>query len=439
MFQKIYLVTKREYVSRVKKKSFLWITFLTPLLISLFYGAIFYFTLNKDIGAEKKEIFVSVNDTQYHYTDKLKSSDKFQFVHGRVDAGDEINFVNSEPYTGLLVIPSKDDTTQKATYYSKDQADLGTILYIENQLTEDHRKSLLQSYGVPQQAVDKINTDKVKINTIRVTDKGQEKSSAELTTTIGFIGAFMIYLFIFMFGVQIMRGVIEEKSNRIVEVIVSSVRPFELMIGKIIGIALVGLTQFFIWTVLLAFFGSNISGFLLSIFNDNSTQEIIQQGTKTAATNGELSGFMQALSEFNFYYFISMFVFYFIGGYLFYGSLFAAIGSAVDNETDTQQFMLPITMPLIFALVLAQSAIINNPNGAMAVWLSVIPFFSPVVMMLRLPFDPPQWQVILSVVSLIIGFIFSTWFASRIYRIGILMHGTKPSYKLLIKWLFSKD
>ena len=414
-------------------------TILAPLLVSLFYGIIFYFAINRDIGADKKEVYVS--DAGAHYLNKLKSSEKVQFTFGAVNAGEEETFLDQEEYDALLVIPNTDlDSLRKVTYYSKEQADLSTVMYIENQLEDELRNTLLKNNGIQQETLDKINHANIKVSTIKVTDKGQEQSSVGASTIIGYIGAIMIYLFIFLYGVQIMRGVIEEKTNRIVEVIISSVKPFELMMGKITGIALVGLTQFCIWVLLVSITGGSASGFIMANFAGGNAQELMQQGNAAAAANsGGMGEIMAALANFNFPYLIGMFVFYFIGGYLFYGALFAAIGSAVDSETDTQQFMLPITMPLVFSLVLAQSAIGSNPNGPLAFWLSVIPFSSPIAMMVRLPFDVPLWQVIVSMVSLVVGFILTTWFAARIYRIGILMYGKKPSYKLIVKWLFSKD
>jgi ABC-2 type transport system permease protein len=438
MLHKIFLVTQREFITRVRKKSFIVMTLAAPLLIVLFYGLIFYFAINKDIGASKKKIYVS--DQSGNYIGKLKNSETLEFTFGYVAQEKEQQFLTDEDYYALLVIPSTSpDSLKKVSLYTKDQAGLSTVLNIEKQLENEVKNTLLKNNGIDASTLKKINQTSININTIKVTDKGLENGNVGASTVLGYIGAIMIYMFIFMYGVQIMRGVIEEKSNRIVEVIISSIKPFELMMGKITGIALVGITQFTIWIVLVSVFGSGVSGAIMSNMGIGAdAQQAMAQGGQSAA-NGEISEVMEALINFNFVYFIGMFLFYFIGGYLFYGALFAAIGSAVDNETDTQQFMLPITMPLIFALVIAQSAITSDPNGTLAFWLSVIPFTSPVVMMVRLPFDVPTWQVIVSMISLVIGFIFTTWMAGRIYRIGILMYGKKPSYKLIAKWLFSKE
>lgn len=438
MLHKIFLVTQREFITRVRKKSFIVMTLAAPLLIVLFYGLIFYFAINKDIGASKKKIYVS--DQSGNYMGKLKNSETLEFTFGYVAQEKEQQFLTDEDYYALLVIPNTSpDSLKKVSLYTKDQAGLSTVLYIEKQLENEVKNTLLKNNGIDASTLKTINQTSININTIKVTEKGLENGNVGASTVLGYIGAIMIYMFIFMYGVQIMRGVIEEKSNRIVEVIISSIKPFELMMGKITGIALVGITQFTIWIVLVSVFGSGVSGAIMSNMGIGAdAQQAMAQGGQASA-NGEISEVMEALINFNFVYFIGMFLFYFIGGYLFYGALFAAIGSAVDNETDTQQFMLPITMPLIFALVIAQSAITSDPNGTLAFWLSVIPFTSPVVMMVRLPFDVPTWQVIVSMISLVIGFIFTTWMAGRIYRIGILMYGKKPSYKLIAKWLFSKE
>lgn len=438
MLHKIFIVTQREFITRVRKKSFIVMTLAAPLLIVLFYGLIFYFAINKDIGASKKKIYVS--DQSGNYLGKLKNSETLEFTFGYVAQEKEQQFLTDEDYYALLVIPNTSpDSLKKVSLYTKDQAGLSTVLYIEKQLENEVKNTLLKNNGIDASTLKTINQTSINISTIKVTEKGLENGNVGASTVLGYIGAIMIYMFIFMYGVQIMRGVIEEKSNRIVEVIISSIKPFELMMGKITGIALVGITQFTIWIILVSVFGSGVSGAIMSNMGIGAdAQQAMAQGGQATA-NGEISEVMEALINFNFVYFIAMFLFYFIGGYLFYGALFAAIGSAVDNETDTQQFMLPITMPLVFALVIAQSAITSDPNGTLAFWLSVIPFTSPVVMMVRLPFDVPTWQVIVSMISLVIGFIFTTWMAGRIYRIGILMYGKKPSYKLIAKWLFSKE
>jgi ABC-2 type transport system permease protein len=259
---------------------------------------------------------------------------------------------------------------------------------------------------------------------------------------VGFGTGILIYLFIFLYGVQVMRGVVEEKTSRIVEVIISSVKPFQLMLGKIIGIAMVGLTQFILWTILtfiLVFIGQFFFIQELNITDNPVVQQTMptMPGQMKATQNfnySEAKEILNDLQNIPFLKIISAFIFYFLGGYLLYSAMFAAIGAAVDNEADTQQFMAPVTIPLVFAFIAGQF-IIQNPEGPLSFWLSIIPFTSPVVMMVRLPFEVPLWELFLSMALLVAGFIFMTWLAGKIYRTGILMYGKKATYKELWKWL----
>jgi ABC-2 type transport system permease protein len=291
----------------------------------------------------------------------------------------------------------------------------------------------------------------IDVNTIKITDEGkEEKSYTEINMVLGLFAGIMIYFFIFMFGSQVMRGVIEEKSNRIIEVIISSVKPFQLMMGKIVGVGMVGLTQFLLWVVLT--FG--IVTVVTSTFTgkgavrQTAEQSIVQNAAKynpdnlpvpdavsgKKVQNEGINKVFEALNSVNFPVMIGAFVFFFIFGYLMYGSLFAAIGGAVDSESDTQQFMLPITVPLILSMVMAQF-FIQDPTGQVAFWFSVFPLTSPVAMMIRIPFGVPYWQMALSMSLLILTFLGTTWMAAKIYRTGILMYGKKVNYKELWKWL----
>ena len=250
-------------------------------------------------------------------------------------------------------------------------------------------------------------------------------------------GGFLIYIFIFLYGAMVMRGVMEEKTSRIVEIIISSVKPIQLMMGKILGIALVGFTQFALWVSLTFVISSVATALLVSpadlnpVDMANGSEMLIQEADMN---HSGLASVFEQLESINITFLLVMFLFYFIGGYLMYGSLFAAVGSAVDSETDSQQFMLPITIPLIFSFIALQT-ILENPDSSLAFWCSIIPFTSPIVMMGRLPFDPPLWELGLSMVLLIVGFIFTSWLAGRIYRVGILMYGQKVNYKTLWKWI----
>jgi ABC-2 type transport system permease protein len=430
---KILLVIKREYLTRVRKKSFIIMTIAAPLLISAFYGIIIYFALNKDMGDSEKQIYVA--DKSGVFIDKLVSKENISFVYGTEGEATK-TFLDDNNFYGFLSIP--DSSLTGIRLVAQDQPSLNTVSYIEHQIASVVKQQKLEHIGIDPKTIKEINSTQVNINTAKLTETGTEDSSASASTAIGYVCALMIYFFIFLYGVQVMRGVIEEKTNRIVEVIISSLKPFDLMMGKIIGIALVGLTQFVIWVVLVTILGGGFSGIVMSQMDlPEEARQAMSQTTQTHAMS-EGGNFLAALLGFNFTYLIAVFVFYFITGYLIYGALFAAIGSAVDSETDTQQFMLPVTMPLILAIVLSQSAVMSNPNGSLAFWLSVIPLTSPIVMMMRVPFGVPTWELALSMACMIIGFLFAVWIASRVYRIGILMYGKKPSYKEIAKWLFYK-
>lgn len=278
------------------------------------------------------------------------------------------------------------------------------------------------------------------VSTFNLSQKGKEnESSSEASSAIGYISSFLIYFFIFFYGAQIMRGVIEEKTSKVIEVIISSVKPFQLMMGKIIGVGAVGLTQFILWVALSTGIITIATSVILKDANKETIETMVQdQPIKSPVQNADTGNqIFEALKRVNFPLVIGCFAFYFIGGYLLYGALFAAVGSAVDSDADSQQFMLPITIPLIFSMVII-AAVLKEPHGTLAIWTSMIPFTSPVVMMMRIPFDVPAWQIGLSMLSVIIGFLFTTWFAGRIYRIGIFMHGTKVNYKVLAKWFMMK-
>jgi ABC-2 type transport system permease protein len=260
----------------------------------------------------------------------------------------------------------------------------------------------------------------ISLNPIEITDTGDNQTNLGANISIGIACAVLIYLALFIYGAQVMRGVIEEKTSRIIEVIISSVKPFQLMLGKIIGVGLVGLTQFSAW-IILSVIATKIAGHAF------------------ASPQGSMMAALAVLQTIHFGYILICFLFYFLTGYLLYSALFAAVGSAVDSETETQQFMFPITLPLLFTYMLSVTILFRAPDSPLAVWLSMIPFTSPVAMMLRLPFGVPTWQLVISMILMIIGFIFTTYVAARIYRVGILMYGKKASFKELSKWFFYKE
>ena len=436
---KISLIIKREYTSRVMKKSFIILTFLTPLLFAGMIAGVIWLASIKD--SNKKHIVVI--DKTHTYSRVLKSNESyiFDFVDRPVEQIKKENTnKNEDEFTALLVISG--DLTKNpraATLYSEKQVNLELKTYITGLLNKQVEQLKLAAYNIPhlKEMVEKSRSN-IDIPTIKWGDNGQEKEgSAELALVIGMISAFVIYMFIIIYGAQVMAGVVQEKTSRIVEVIISSVKPFELMMGKIIGIALVGLTQFFMWVLLTC--GILVIGTRMIMGNVDITalQHANQMGMQTMAATqntGQVQHVFAMLQGFDFMQIIVLFVLYFLGGYLLYASLFAAVGSAVDSETDTQQFSLPLTLPIIFAIYAAIYSA-QNPDGPLAFWCSMIPFTSPIVMMVRLPFDVPIWQIILSLSILVLSFLGTTWMAGKIYRTGILMYGKKTTWKEMWKWL----
>jgi len=422
------------------KKSFILLTFLTPILMVGMISLIVYLGTIKDDKIKN----IVVVDKSGLYKDVLKNNESynFQFKDATVE---EIKSQNSEKseFAALLYI-SKDlsvDSTA-AVMYSDKQVNLELKSYVSGLLNTYIEEQKLASYNIPnlKEMVVKSNTN-IDVKTIKWGEDGKEKEgSAELALMIGMLTAFIIYMFIVIYGAQVMSGVVQEKTNRIVEVMISSVKPFELMMGKIIGIALVGLTQFLMWVLLTAgiLFGlSTAFAKDMDMEKIQKVQEMSQMGMQnmpTDAMNGKVQEFMTAVNGLDLVQIVVLFIIYFLGGYLLYASLFAAIGSAVDNETDTQQFSMPIMLPIIFAIY-AGIFSAENPDGPLAFWCSMIPFTSPIVMMVRLPFDVPFWQIALSISILVLSFIGTTWMAGKIYRTGILMYGKKTTWKEMWKWL----
>ena len=360
------------------------------------------------------------------------------------------DFVN-KGYYALLFIPPNILSSPVVSQSSNKQPSLSVRMHISNTLKSDIETMKLIKKEIDPEVLKSIKTD-VDVNITKLNDDGtREHKSADLQMILGIVGGMIIYFFIFMYGAQVMRGVIEEKTSRIVEVIVSSVRPFQLMMGKIIGIALVGLTQFALWVILTFVFVTAAQSFFAS---KNSLQQSIQaQSIMTESPAGtpkqsdaisemteysEADAIFDSIKTIDFGVMIGSFVFFFLMGYLLYAAMFAAIGSAVDSEADTQQFMMPVTIPLILSIVLIGN-VTGNPEGPIAFWFSIIPFTSPVVMMMRIPFGVPWHEVVLSVVLLIGTFIVMTWLAGKIYRTGILMYGKKVSYRELLKWIKYKN
>ena len=434
---KIGLVITQEYKNRVAKKSFLVLTLLMPLLfVALIFTPIWLATL-KD-GEVK---LVAVVDQTGKYESVFTDNDAYNFEL----IGDPIDSLRTSEkrsdYEAIVVISNDLSTTPEAvTIYSEKQVNIELKNFIEQGLSSFVEKEKLFSHNIPniQEIIDESQAN-VHVNTIKWSEDGSEEiSSSEVAIAIGMVFTMLIYMFIFVYGAQVMSSVVQEKTNRIVEVLICSVKPFELMMGKIISIALVGLTQFGIWLLLTIGLVVVAGQFLGGSINPETMVNVEQMGDAAAIqqASSELNfdNIMAMIMSVNPFELISYFIIYFIGGYLLYASIFAAIGSAVDNETDTQQFMLPVTIPIIFAIYAAIYGA-QNPDGPLAFWCSMIPFTSPIVMMVRLPFGVPMWEKLLSVAILIASFIGTTWMSAKIYRTGILMYGKKPSWKEMWKWL----
>ncbi|MFH0864695.1 MAG: ABC transporter permease [Bacteroidota bacterium] len=441
--KKISIIIRREYLSRVRKRSFIIMTILGPLLMAALMIVPVYVAQMSD---EVKTIAV-IDDGGIFYK-RFPDTENVKFLYLNESKEQALDSLDQRGYYALLYLPDEflSKPTTAVLYYSKTQPGISVKTYIETLLKKEVEASKLNLEGIDKDVLDKIKTD-INLNVYKTTGKGlEEKSNTEVSTVLGLFSGILIYMFIFLFGTQVLRGVIEEKTSRIIEVIVSSVKPFQLMMGKIIGIALVGLTQFLLW-ILLTF---TLVTIVQSAFPDTlkfsktetpivgdskiMSQEQLKEANAQQYKNQQMRDLLESISSINFGVMIAAFLFYFLFGYLLYAALFAAVGAAIDNEADSQQFMLPITIPIIFAIVMSQF-VINNPNGPIAFWLSIIPFTSPIIMMIRLPFGVPVADQILSYSLLILGFLFCTWFAGKIYRTGILMYGKKPTYGELWKWL----
>jgi ABC-2 type transport system permease protein len=440
---KIWIIIQREYLTRVKKKSFIVMTILGPILLASVYVLPIYLTTLSD-----EEKTVQIVDETGLFADKFSDTESFKFVGLSLDIETaKANLTNSGDY-GLLYIPKTELSVPVTGFlYTTSQASMDIKSFISNVMKREVESLKLEASGVDPDILRAIKSSIV-INTIKIDESGNEqKSFTEINMGLSIFAALLIYIFIFIFGAQVMRGVIEEKTNRIVEVIVSSVKPFQLMMGKIIGVAMVGLTQFLLWVVLTIII---IGGFMATVGTGDmageaqsmmatqskllSEEELKAFSEQNAADVPMTMQVIEGIRSIDAPAMIGAFLFYFLFGYLLYGALFAAIGSAVDNETDTQQFMMPVTIPLILSMVMI-GFIVSNPGGPVAFWFSIIPFTSPIIMMARIPFGVPVWEVWLSMGLLILGFLGTTWLAGKIYRTGILMYGKKINYKELWKWI----
>ncbi|AZQ61363.1 ABC transporter permease [Flammeovirga pectinis] len=435
---KILLIIKREYITRVRKKSFIVMSILGPLLIIGFYGIIIWASISE---GEHKEI--AVLDESNLFADAFKQeSSAFSFVkiEGGLEEGKES--LNNGYIDGILYIPASftENNTEGVLLFESKGLGAKAVSDLQRNLLDRVRDLRLPQLGVTQAQLNKLE-ERIPIRTISLTETGEESdSNVAISSVVGIVGGLIIYFFVFMYSTMVMKGVLEEKTSRVVEVIVSSVKPFQLMLGKIIGVGAVGLTQLLLWIVLGVISVTILANFVEIPYEQIQEAKMAQMqpvGQPQLEVDG-LSKVYYMMHNFDFIGTILAFIYYFIFAYLMYSSLFAAIGASVDNETDSQQFMLPVTMPLILAIALS-GGIVSDPQGSLAFWLSIIPLTSPVVMMIRLPFIGFGYEVILSMVLLFVGFLTALWVAGRIYRIGLLTYGKKPTYAEIFKWMFRKD
>ena len=437
---KLWLIIKREYLTRVKKRSFLLTTLLVPFAIILFIvivGLIFSYS------SGQRKIAV-INDSGLELV--LKDTKQVYFDFKNQSLNELKKTYTEDGYAGVLFLPKIDNLKQtevRVQYFSEEQISMGTKEFIQRELADKIREIKIDSSQVSRTVLESFHTDiTLEEVGLSVTESGElaeedKTNSANIATAMGMVMGFIIYLVLFIYGSMVMRSVMEEKMNRIVEVMISSVKPFQLMLGKIIGVGGVGLTQILIWAILIPTLNLIVS-LLLPI-----DPETIQTSQLTTAESEDMmyqiALLIDNVKSQNWGLILPMFIFYFLGGYFIYSSMFAAVGSAIgDDLGESQSLTLPITLPVILAIYIA-IAVIENPTSGLATFSSIFPLFSPIVMPARLPFNPPVWEIIASVIVMIGSVVFFTWLSGRIYRVGILLYGKKVNLKELGKWIFYND
>ncbi len=441
---KIWLIIQREFLNRVQKKSFLIATILIPLIFPAIIAVLIYVMIQQKENAESQVVRIFDRSEKI----ALENTKQFSFA---VVAGDfdqaKKDFQASKDFALLFVPEFEIDNPAGFILYTRENPSITKIESLESLVETRIRDLKLEQFNIDKEILKNLKTD-VSLQAINITESGEEKkSNSGILYGIGFSLGVLIYIFIFVYGSQTMQAIIEEKTSKVVEVLVSSVRPFQLMMGKVIGIASVGLLQFLIWIILISVVTSGVLGmFGLKMPQQQAMEQVAQQMNDPEVAEqmekmqreNPMGRVMEGFSEIPLGYIAVVFVFYFLGGYLLYGAFFAAVGSAVDSVQESQQFMFPITIPLVIAYMGLFMFILDDPHGPISFWFSVIPLTSPIAMVGRLAFGVPVWQLLLSMVLLVAGFVLTIWVAGRIYRVGILMHGTKVSYKVLVRWFLQK-
>jgi ABC-2 type transport system permease protein len=428
------LIIKREYLNKIKNKSFIIMTFLSPVIMVAIITLVAYLSqLNNDTINT-----IEVLDESGLFIDHFEDTDnlKYKFISG-ISLNDAKITSEESNYYGLLYIPKTADIesfSESITFYSENSPSLSLMSTIENTIEDKVNTMKLEQAGIDSKLIKDL---RININTKLETFEGKKTAKLGSGLKLAFVGMAgnIVFMFIIIYGNMIMRSVIEEKTSRIIEVIISSVKPMKLLLGKIFGTSLAGITQFTVWVILIFVLNAIVTSvFGIDTGSIQSQQELLATNSGTESQKIIIDVLME-INNLPLTHLGSMFIFFCVGGYLLYSSLYAAIGAAVDSETDTQQFMLPILMPLILSVYVGFFTVIDNPHGTVSQVFSYIPFTSPVVMLMRIPFGAPLWQQILSLVILFATFMATVWFAAKIYRVGILMYGKKASYKEIIKWL----
>ncbi|WP_298994086.1 ABC transporter permease [Polaribacter marinivivus] len=435
---KLKLIIEREFIAKVRNKSFIVMTFLSPLIM-VGMGFLVYFLMKKN--NEKVKEIVYIDNSGLFSKEDFKDSKTVHYLDftskGIEDTKQKVEQGN---YYGALIIPKQDSLellAKSIEFYSKDSPGMSVMNALENKIETKIRNQKLNDFGID---INKINASRIQSDIKMYNFSGEESSKLinGLKIGVGAIAGYFLMMFVMIYGTSVMRSVIEEKTSRIIEVIVSSVKPFQLMLGKIIGNASAGLLQFFIWGILIFILGTLATSLLGINMAEMQTANLSAEqleAAKNVASGDKMQVLIQEVLRLPLLKLFVLFIFYFLGGYMLYSSLFAAVGAAVDNETDTQQFMLPIMLPLILGVYVGFATVINDPHGPISVAFSHIPLTSPIVMLMRVPFGVTWTELAISMSLLLVTFMFMVWLAAKIYRVGILMYGKKPTYKDLYKWL----
>jgi ABC-2 type transport system permease protein len=433
----ISLIIKREFIAKVRNKSFIVMTFLSPLL---FVGIAMFVGYLSSMKADTRQIAIHDESGKFvnEFLAQNKSSEEYNYQDvSSIELPTLKKSVEDEAYEGVLFIPkakNNDALENEIQFISNESPSISFIEKTQDIIAKKMTLANLEAAHLDTLAIHQAEA-KVTINLKKASGEQSLKGLNEIKIAIGGAFGYLIMMFIIIYGNMVMRSVIEEKTNRIIEIIISSVKPFQLMMGKIIGTSLAGILQFFIWAIIglsllfsaSVFLGANVGA------TNQIPPEMMQSAQNELATTAQL--YVAEILNLPIAAILSCFVIYFIGGYFLYSSFYAAIGAAVDNETDSQQFLLPIIMPLVLGVYIGFFTVVNDPHGTVATIFSMVPLTSPIVMLMRIPFGVPLWQIALSITLLFATFFLVVWFASKIYRVGILMYGKKPTWKELYRWL----